>query len=65
MRYVLIMQLIFDGYRAGGASVEAVEFDNIEDCRAVKEVFLTEMKESIVLTEIYRQAKCVEIGSKK
>ena len=31
MKYLLIMQLIFDGYKAGGATVETVIFENLND----------------------------------
>lgn len=63
MKYLLIMQLIFDGYKAGGATVETVILENLNDCEKAKSTFMTEMKETRPYgAQIFRKAECVKIS---
>lgn len=62
MEYLLIMQLIFDGNRAGGATIESVKFESLVNCEKAKSVFILDMKETRPLfSKIYRQAECVKL----
>ena len=71
--YILILTIVFwgDGSQAGsgGASVNTIKTDTLEQCLAVKSVFLNDMKmttkeitgrtfETAVIT---RRAKCIKL----
>ena len=63
MKYLLIMQLIFDGYQAGGATVETVTFESLNNCEKAKSTFMVEMKETRPYgAKIFRKAECVELS---
>lgn len=72
--YVLIMTLVLwnSGYKAGmgGASVETLKLDSLEQCQAVGDAFLNDMKmtnKEITGTtnrsaKITRKASCIKIS---
>ena len=62
MKYLLIMQIIFDGSRAGGAGIDSVKFESLTDCEKAKAAYMVEMKDKRPYGLIFRKAECVKIG---
>lgn len=64
MKWVLLMQLIFDGYKAGGTSIDSMYFETEAQCQAVARVFLNNHEptsHSIIHDTYDRKATCIKL----